>query len=62
MARTGVTRYAYTILVGKPLRKRSLGGPNKWEDNIRMDLRRPVMKMEDGRNWPRIVSNGMLSC
>jgi hypothetical protein len=33
-------RNAYTILVGKPERKRPLGRPkHRWEDNIKMDLR-----------------------
>jgi hypothetical protein len=33
-------RNAYNILVGKPERKIPLGRPrNRWEDNIRMDLR-----------------------
>jgi hypothetical protein len=35
----GVKRNAYTLLVGKPERKRPLGRPRrKWVDNIRMDL------------------------
>jgi hypothetical protein len=34
-------RNAYKILVGKPGGKRALGRPGRrWEDNIRMDLRR----------------------
>ena len=33
--RTGV----YGVLVGKPERKRPLGGPRlRWEDNVKMDL------------------------
>jgi hypothetical protein len=36
----GEKRDAYRILVGKPEGKRSLGIPrNRWEDNIKMDLR-----------------------
>jgi hypothetical protein len=32
-------RKAYRVLVGKPDRKRSLGGPrSRWEDVIRLDL------------------------
>jgi hypothetical protein len=33
-------RNAYTIVVGKPERKRPLGRPRRrWVDNIKMDLR-----------------------
>jgi hypothetical protein len=36
----GVMGNAYTISVGKPEGKRSLGRPrHRWEDNIRMDTR-----------------------
>jgi hypothetical protein len=36
----GEMRNAYSILVGKPERKRTLGRPKRrWEDNIRIDLR-----------------------
>jgi hypothetical protein len=35
----GVTRIAYTILVGKPESKKSLGRPKRrWEDNIKMGV------------------------
>ena len=31
--------HIYRILVGKPVRKRKLGGPRRrWEDNIKMDI------------------------
>jgi hypothetical protein len=40
VARTGATRTAYRILVGKQEGKRPLGRPRRrWEDNIKMDLR-----------------------
>jgi hypothetical protein len=40
VVRMGEMRSAYSVLVGKPERKRPLGRPNhKWEDNIKMDLR-----------------------
>jgi len=40
VARMGEKRNAYNILVGKPEGKRPLGRrKNRWEDNIRMDLR-----------------------
>jgi hypothetical protein len=39
----------YRSLVGKPERKRQLGGPrHRWEDNIRMDLREVVW---GGMDW-----------
>jgi hypothetical protein len=35
----GEEREVYKLLVGKPERKRPLGGPrHRWEDGIRMDL------------------------
>jgi hypothetical protein len=37
----GEKRNAYTILVGKPERKKPLGRPRRrWEDNIKTDLKR----------------------
>jgi hypothetical protein len=39
VARMGVKRNAYRLLVGKPEGKRPLGKPRRgWADNIRMDL------------------------
>ena len=39
MARMGEDRGVHRVLVGKPERRRPLGGPRrKWEDNIKMDL------------------------
>jgi hypothetical protein len=41
-------RHACSILVEKPKGKRPLGRPsNKWEDNIRMDLREIVWEVVD---------------
>jgi hypothetical protein len=41
-------RNAYNILVGKPEWKRSLGRPmRRWEDNIRMDLRKTSREIMD---------------
>jgi hypothetical protein len=41
IARTGEKRNPYRILVGKPEGKKPLGSPRRrWEDNIRMDLRK----------------------
>jgi hypothetical protein len=43
VARIGETRNAYNILVGKPEGKRPFGRPRRrWEDNIRMELRKIV--------------------
>jgi hypothetical protein len=40
VARMGSKRNAYSILVGKPEAKRSLGSPRRmWEDNIKMDIK-----------------------
>jgi hypothetical protein len=40
VARMGVKRNAYRILVRKPKEKRTLGTPRRWwVDNIKMDLR-----------------------
>jgi hypothetical protein len=39
VARIGEKRNVYTLLVGKPDRKRPLGRPRRtWIDNIKMDL------------------------
>ena len=39
VARIGEDRGVHRVLVGKPERKRPLGGPRRrWEDNIKMDL------------------------
>ena len=39
VARTGVEREVYRVLVGKPEGRRPLGRPRRrWVDNIRMDL------------------------
>jgi hypothetical protein len=39
VARIGVERGVYRVLVGKPEGKRPLGRPRcRWEDNIKMDL------------------------
>jgi hypothetical protein len=54
-------RCVYRVLVGKPEGKRPLGRPrNRWEDNIKLDLREIQI---DGANWirlARIGSNGGL--
>jgi hypothetical protein len=42
-------RGVYRVLVGRPKGKRPLGRPrHRWEDNIKMDLRKIRI---DGANW-----------
>jgi hypothetical protein len=43
---------SYRILVGKPLRKRKLGRPRGWEDNIKMDFK----EISFGWKYLRVVS------
>jgi hypothetical protein len=58
VARMGVTRNAYRILVEKPEGKRPLGRPRRrWVDNIKMDLGEIGW---DGRDWLRIGTSGGL--
>jgi hypothetical protein len=41
VARMGEMRNVYISLVGKPERRRLLGRPSRrWEDNIRLDLKK----------------------
>ena len=41
VARTGESGGIFRVLVGKPERKRPLGGPRRrWDDNIKMDLQK----------------------
>jgi hypothetical protein len=57
----GEERKLYTVLVGKPDGKRPLGRPRRrWEDGIRMDLRRLVWGMWIGLDWLRIGTGGGL--
>jgi hypothetical protein len=52
----GEMRSAYSILVGRPKGKRTLGRPKlRWEDNIRMNLRE---RGWTGFIWLRIGSSG----
>ena len=49
IAGMGKGRGVYRVLVGKPWRKRPLGGPRRrWEDNIKMDLQKVG---SGGMNW-----------
>jgi hypothetical protein len=60
VARMGETRNGYSILVGKPEKKRPLGRPRRrWVDNIKLDLRGRMGWT--GSNWFRIgISGGLL--
>jgi hypothetical protein len=49
VARMGEVRGAYSILVGKPEGRKSLGRPRRrWEDNIKMDLREILREIRFG--------------
>jgi hypothetical protein len=49
VARRGMGRCVYRVLVGRPEGRRPLGRPrHRWEDNIKMDLREIGI---DGANW-----------
>jgi hypothetical protein len=54
-------RNAYNVLVGKPEGKRPIGRPRRrWEDNIRMVLRKYGGKLWTGYIWLRIGTSGGL--
>ncbi|KAJ4432334.1 hypothetical protein ANN_20953 [Periplaneta americana] len=55
VAHMGESRNPYTVLVGKPEGKRSLGRPRRrWEDNIKMDLREVGY---DDREWINLAQD-----
>jgi hypothetical protein len=61
-------RNAYTILVGKPERKRSLAGPScRWEDNIRVYLKKlgwevvDLMHLAQDRDQWRVLVNTVMN-
>jgi hypothetical protein len=57
----GKDRKVYKVLVGKPEGKRPLGRPKRrWEDGIRMDLRKTGCGVWSGFNWLRIGTGGEL--
>jgi hypothetical protein len=62
MERMGEGRVVYRVLVGRPEDKRSLGRPRRrWEDNIKMDLRKIGIEGRTGYSWLRIgFSVGLL--
>ncbi|KAJ4433756.1 hypothetical protein ANN_16068 [Periplaneta americana] len=55
VARMGVSRNAYRVLVGRPEGKRPLGRPRRrWEDNNKMDLREVRY---DDRDWINLAQD-----
>jgi hypothetical protein len=55
VARMGEESKVYKVLVGKPEGKRPLGRPRRrWDDGIRMDLRKIGLGMRIGFDWLRI--------
>jgi hypothetical protein len=55
VARKGVERGVYRVLVGKPEGKRPLGRPRRrWEDNINLDLREIGI---DWASWIRLAQD-----
>ena len=58
VARMGEGTGVHRVLVGKPEGKRPLGRPRRrWEDNIKMDLRK-VGGVETGWSWLRTGTDG----
>jgi hypothetical protein len=61
VARIGEERKVYKVLVGKPEGKRPLGrSRDRWEDGIRMDLRKIGWGVWIGFDWLRIGTDGGL--
>jgi hypothetical protein len=61
VARMGEKRKVYTVLMGKPGRKISLGRRrHRWEDGIRMGLRVIEWMGWSGFRWLRIGAGGWL--
>jgi hypothetical protein len=61
VARMGKRRGAYRALVGKPEGRRPLGrSRRRWEDNIKMDLRKVGWGEWTGSIWLRIGTGGEL--
>jgi hypothetical protein len=57
----GEKRNAYSILVGKPEEKRSLGRPrSRWEVNIKLILKKQNTMIWTGLIWLRIRTSGGL--
>jgi hypothetical protein len=57
----GEERKVYNVLEGKPEGKRTLGRPRRrWEDEIRMAIRKTGCEGWTGFYWPRIGTGGEL--
>jgi hypothetical protein len=57
----GGMRNTYNILVGKPEEMRPFGRPtHRWEDNIRMDLRKFGWRVWTGCIWLKTGTSGGL--
>ena len=64
VARMRERRGVYSVLVGKPERKRPLGRPrHRWEDNIKMDLQEVgcgamdgIVLAQDRDRWRALVN------
>jgi hypothetical protein len=62
VAPVGEGRSVYMVLVGRPEGTRPLGRHRRrWEDNIKMDLRKYGTMGRTGFSWLRIESNGDFS-
>jgi hypothetical protein len=59
VARMGEERGVYRVLVGKPEGNRPLGRPRRrWEDNIRMIIKKWHVGVWTGLGWLRIGTGG----
>jgi len=59
VARMGEERGVYRVFVGKPWGKRPLEKPRRrWEDNIKIDLRKWDVGLWTGSSWLRIGTVG----
>jgi hypothetical protein len=59
VTRMGESRGAYRVLAGKPERRRPLGRlRHRWENNIKMVLRKLELEAQTGSIWLRIGTGG----
>ena len=59
VARMEEGRGVHRIMIGKPERKRPLGGPRRrWKNNIKMDLQEVGGVVGTGYSWLRIGRDG----
>ena len=59
MVHMGDRRGVYRVLVGKPEGKRPVGrSRHRWEDNIKMDLKKWDVGVWTGSSWLRIGTGG----